>query len=136
MKKPLGFTLLELMTFLAIFTLIITIALAAFQNYSIRAEFSELVLAAIPHKEAVERAIQIRNPSALTDLDGGSLGIPANITVGKAVHGVMIADGVITMTWQSDSTILDGMTYTLTLDDVKPPIQWSRGGSCVGKRLC
>ena len=55
MKKPLGFTLLELMTFLAIFTLIITIALAAFQNYSIRAQFSELVLAAIPHKEAVER---------------------------------------------------------------------------------
>ena len=69
MKKPLGFTLLELMTFF-IFTLIITIALAAFQNYSIRAKFSELVLAAIPHKEAVERAIQIRNPSALTDLDG------------------------------------------------------------------
>jgi len=124
------------MTFLAIFTLIITIVLAAFQNHSIRAEFSELVLAAIPYKEAVERAIQTRNPSALADLDGGSLGIPANVTVGETVHGVMVADGVITMIWQHDSTILDGMTYKLTLDDAKPPIQWARGGSCVGKRLC
>jgi len=136
MKKPLGFTLLKLMTFLAIFTLIITIVLAAFQNHSIRAEFSELVIAAIPYKEAVERVIRTRNPSALSDLDGGSLGIPANVTVGETIHGVVVADGVITMTWQHDSTILHGMTYTLTLDDAEPPIQWSRGGSCVGKHLC
>ena len=135
-KKPLGFTLQEAMIFVAVIGILTVIGMPAYQNYTRRLAFSKLVLAVIPRKAAVEIAIQTRGPSALTDLNGGKLGIPADIAVDDATHGEKVADGVITMTWQNDSTDLDGLTYTLTADGIGLPIKWSEGGSCLDIGLC
>lgn len=136
MKKTQGFTLIELMIVVAIIGILAAVALPAYQNYSNRAAFSELVLAVTPRKTAVELAIQTRSPSAIADLDGGSLGIPADVAVAAAVHGASVEDGAITMTWQDDGTDLDGITYTLTAGGVTPPVQWTEGGSCLTNGLC
>ena len=136
MKKTQGFTLIELMIVVAIIGILAAVALPAYQNYSNRAAFSELVLAVTPRKTAVELAIQTRSPSALGDLDGGSLGIPADVAAAAATHGAAVADGVITMTWQDDGTDLDGVTYTLTAGGITPPVQWSEGGTCLTNGLC
>jgi len=136
MKKTQGFTLIELMIVVAIIGILAAVALPAYQNYSNRAAFSELVLAVTPRKTAVELAIQTRSPSAIADLDGGSLGIPADVAVGAATHGAAVLNGAITMTWQDDGTDLDGVTYTLTAGGVTPPVQWTEGGTCLTNGLC
>ena len=136
MRKTRGFTLIEILIVVAIIGILMTIALPAYQNYSNRAAFSELILAATPRKTAVELAIQTRSPSTPDDLDGGSLGIPADVTAAAATHGAAVLDGSIIMTWQDDATDLAGVTYTLTAGGIKPPVQWTKGGTCQTNGLC
>ena len=136
MRRFRGFTLIEILIVVAIIGILMTIALPAYQNYSNRAAFSELILAATPRKTAVELAIQTRNPSTPDDLDGGSLGIPADVTAAIATHGAAVLDGTIIMTWQDDDTDLAGVTYTLSAGDIKPPVQWTKGGTCQTNGLC
>lgn len=136
MKKTQGFTLIELMIVVAIIGILAAVALPAYQNYSNRAAFSELVLAVTPRKTAVELAIQTRSPAAVADLDGGALGIPADVAAGAATHGAAVLNGAITMTWQSDGGDLAGVTYTLTAGGVTPPVQWTEGGTCLTNGLC
>ena len=136
MRKIRGFTLIEILILAAIIGILMTIALPAYQNYSNRAAVSELILAATPRKTAVEFAIQTRNPSTPNDLDGGSLGIPTDITVASATHGAAVLDGTIIMTWQDDDTDLAGVTYTLTAGDITTPVQWTKGGTCQTNGLC
>ena len=136
MRKIRGFTLIEILIVVAIIGILMTIALPAYQNYSNRAAFSELILAATPRKTAVELAIQTRNPSTPDDLDGGSLGIPTDITAAATAHGAAVLDGTIIMTWQDDDTDLAGVTYTLTADGITHPVQWTKGGTCQTNGLC
>jgi type IV pilus assembly protein PilA len=131
-----GFTLIELMIVVAIIGILAAVALPAYQNYSNRAAFSELVLAVTPRKTAVELAIQTRNPANLAALVPSVMGIPANVAPAAAVHGAAVAAGVITMTWQNDGSALDGITYTLTPDGIVPPVQWTEGGTCLTNGFC
>ena len=135
-----GFTLIELMIVVAIIGILAAVALPAYQNYSNRAAFSELVLAVTPRKTAVELAIQTRSPGAIGALDGGALGIPANVTAAAGVHGASVTDGAITMTWRTtDGTAaeaLAGTTYILTASGITPPVQWAESGSCLTSGFC
>ena len=131
-----GFTLIELMIVVAIIGILAAVALPAYQNYSNRAAFSELVLAVTPRKTAVELAIQTRSPAALASLDGGALGIPANVVAAATTHGAAVTDGAMTMTWQADGSAMAGITYTLTAGGITPPVQWTEGGTCLTNGLC
>ena len=135
MKKQFGFTLIELMIVVAIVAILATIALPAYQTYTQRAKFSEVVAASGPYKTAYEICIQTNVAQA--DCLAGSNGIPANMASGSGtdyVDSVVLdAAGVITAT---GTTVLDGATYQLTPSVNSRQVRWTKGGSCIDLGLC
>ena len=71
MKRSLqkGFTLIELMIVVAIIGILAAVALPAYQDYTVRAKVSEVLLAASSAKTAVAEAAQVGGgvmPGSLT----------------------------------------------------------------------
>ena len=56
-----GFTLIELMIVIAIVALLASLGLPMYQDYTVRAKVSELILAATPAKTELTEAVQVGN---------------------------------------------------------------------------
>ena len=109
-NKAKGFTLIELMIVVAIIGILAAVALPAYQTYTQKAAFSEVILASTPYKSAVE-VCSLTN--ALSECDLGTKGIPGT-TSSQAVKSVDVVDGVITVTTKAFKGITDDSTYKLT----------------------
>ena len=129
-----GFTLIELMIVVAIIGILAAVALPAYQTYTKKAKFSEVILATSPFKAAFEVGAQTGRISNLTDANVGTNGIPAAVSSSGVVTSVTMANGVITATGNAD---VDNATYKLTPNGTTAPIQWSdSGSSCIAAGLC
>lgn len=135
-QKQQGFTLIELMIVVAIIGILAAVALPAYQTYTQRAAFSEVVLATTPYKSAFEVAAQTGRLTALADADAGSNGIPAAAGASGDVSSVTVTDGVITATGLAASFGGTAYTYILTPGGVAAPIQWTTTGTCLAAGIC
>ena len=105
-----GFTLIELMIVVAIIGILAAVALPAYNDYTKKASFSEVVLAAGPYKAGVEVCVLT---NAIASCDTNSNSVPAT-TSSNAVTSVAVADGVITVTAAAYNGLAGTETYTLT----------------------
>lgn len=109
-----GFTLIELLVVIAIIGILATIAVPAYQNYSIKSHFTEVISATAPYKLAVDTCYQTLG--TLTGCSAGSNGVPtalADSNANSALASIAVTNGVITAT-ASTNFGLNSQTYVLT----------------------
>ncbi len=130
-----GFTLIELMIVIAIIGILAAVALPAYQDYTKRAKFSEVVAAAAPYKLAIDIALQTAKNgcTTLALMSAAKCGIPAAAGASGVVASVGVSSGVITATGTDD---VNGATYVLTPQGTTPPIQWVQSGTCDSLSMC
>ena len=96
-----GFTLIELMIVVAIIGILAAVALPAYQDYTVRAKVSEIVLAASSCRTGISEAVQT---TSNTTLPAGFLSGACSISPTKYVTSGGADDvGVITVTGNSSN---------------------------------
>ena len=138
MNTKKGFTLIELMIVIAIIGILAAIALPAYQTYTKKARFTEVVLAAAAIKGNIDICYQDKDNDDLSNCDSLSkIGIkPATATAANTVNSVTIATTTALITVTGEPSV-DSATYTLlpTVTSSNSLI-WTTGGTCVAKGLC
>lgn len=130
-QRKTGFTLIEVMIAVAIVGILAAIAIPAYQSYTRRAYFSEIVTAGEPYRVAVGECVY--KLGSATGCNAGTNGIPAAIAspVGF-VNSLTVENGIITIVPVASRGITASDTYVLTpAIESNGSVSWTKSGGGV-----
>ena len=120
-----GFTLIELMIVVAIIGILAAVALPAYQDYTVRAKVSELILAASSAKTTLSEKFQTDPSNSLF-----GTGVTINV-IGKIATALVDTQGTIVVTGGATSTST-GASVTVTMTASPNTSTGTMTWSCVG----
>jgi type IV pilus assembly protein PilA len=118
-----GFTLIELMIVVAIIGILAAVALPAYQDYTVRAKVSEVILAASSAKVAVAEAAQAGSSGmeSISVVASQSSKYVSNVTYASSD----ISNGIITATATGDTNITDKTVQFAGLRQANGQVVWT-----------
>ena len=150
-KVQQGFTLIELMIVVAIIGILAAIAIPAYQTYTAKAKFSEVVLATAGVKTAVDVCAQTRGGPTVDPLttnacdDNTDPGVTAALLQangagkGQYVGSVTYAGGVLTALAATGNGFDGTESYILNGVYADGAVKWTKdetNSTCSGKGYC
>ena len=125
-----GFTLIELMIVVAIIGILAAVALPAYQDYTIRAKMSEVILAMSSCRTSITEVYQ-SGPTTAPAADGWGCEITTASQQTKYVAGVHTdVNGVVKATVQGISTVVNtSVVSLLPLSNASTAATFTAGGS-------
>ena len=137
MNMQKGFTLVELMIVIAIIGILATIALPAYQSYTKKARFTEVVLAATTVKTNVDNCFQSKGNYSLENCDSiAKVSIDAAaVTAPNSVNSITIDPTTALITAKGEPSV-DNANYTLLPTPQSGTLIWTSSGTCIAAGLC
>ncbi len=127
MKIHKGFTLIELMIVVAIIGILAAVALPAYQDYTVRAKASELILAAAGARTAISERF------AIAPADSANSGLGVTIPVVGKLSAASVTDAGLIVVEGSTAAASTGQAITIiltpTFDVANGTITWACAGT-------
>lgn len=128
-----GFTLIELMIVVAIIGILASIAIPAYQDYTIRAQVSEGLSLSNSAKTTIS---EYYVDQGAWPADNATAGLEAAANIkGRYVTSVAIAGNVITITYGNNAhAAIDTKSVTLTVSDDGGSLNWNCGSATIATK--